>query len=157
MDFFKKSEQNQFYIASMRPVLDRRALFSDTTEEYVIPCEPSPYDEITIRFRTAINNIDRVFLVCKGEKLLMLKESSDEVFDYYAIKVQLDNEKITYHFEVKVGKITGFYDIRGLSHEANGYYDFVVIPGFKTPAWAKGAVMYQIYVDRFFNGDKPFF
>ena len=154
MDFFKKSEQNQFYIASMRPVLDRRALFSDTTEEYVIPCEPSPYDEITIRFRTAINNIDRVFLVCKGEKLLMLKESSDEVFDYYAIKVQLDNEKITYHFEVKVGKITGFYDIRGLSHEANEYYDFVVIPGFKTPAWAKGAVMYQIYVDRFCNGDK---
>ncbi|MBQ9136045.1 MAG: glycoside hydrolase family 13 protein [Lachnospiraceae bacterium] len=154
MDFLKKPEQNQYYIASMRPVLDRRALFSDTTEEYVIPNEPSPYDEITIRFRTAVNNIDRVFLVYKGEKLLMLKESSDKVFDYYAINIQLDNEKIHYHFEVKVGKIIGFYDVRGLCHEANEYYDFVIIPGFKTPAWAKGAVMYQIYVDRFYNGDK---
>lgn len=154
MDFLKKPEQNQYYIASMRPVLDRRALFSDTTEEYVIPNEPSPYDEITIRFRTGVNNIDRVYLVCKGEKLLMLKESSDKVFDYYAINVQLDNEKIHYHFEVKVGKIVGFYDVRGLCHEANEYYDFVIIPGFKTPAWAKGAVMYQIYVDRFCNGDK---
>ena len=154
MDFLKKPEQNQYYIASMRPVLDRRALFSDTTEEYVIPNEPSPYDEITIRFRTGVNNIDRVYLVCKGEKLLMLKESSDKVFDYYAINVQLDNEKLHYHFEVKVGKIVGFYDVRGLCHEANEYYDFVIIPGFKTPAWAKGAVMYQIYVDRFYNGDK---
>ncbi|MBO5166489.1 MAG: alpha-glycosidase [Lachnospiraceae bacterium] len=154
MDFLKKPEQNQYYIASMRPVLDRRALFSDTTEEYVIPNEPSPYDEITIRFRTGVNNIDRVYLVCKGEKLLMLKESSDKVFDYYVINVQLDNEKLHYHFEVKVGKIVGFYDVRGLCHEANEYYDFVIIPGFKTPAWAKGAVMYQIYVDRFYNGDK---
>ncbi len=38
--------------------------------------------------------------------------------------------------------------------EADPHYDFVVIPGFKTPAWAKGAVMYQIYVDRFCNGDR---
>lgn len=154
MDFLKKPEQNQYYIASMRPLLDRRALFSDTTEEYVTPCEPSPYDEITIRFRAAVNNIDRVFLVYKDEKLLMLKESSDDVFDYYTIQLQLDNEKIHYHFEVRVGKIVCFYDARGLCHEANEYYDFVVIPGFKTPAWAKGAVMYQIYVDRFCNGDK---
>lgn len=26
---------------------------------------------------------------------------------------------------------------------------FVILPGFVTPAWAKGAVMYQIFVDRF--------
>ena len=27
-------------------------------------------------------------------------------------------------------------------------------PGFHTPDWAKGAVFYQIYVDRFYNGDR---
>lgn len=32
---------------------------------------------------------------------------------------------------------------------------FVILPGFVTPAWAKGAVMYQIFVDRFCNGDRP--
>ena len=31
--------------------------------------------------------------------------------------------------------------------------DFEIYPGFDTPNWAKGAVMYQIYVDRFYNGD----
>ena len=34
------------------------------------------------------------------------------------------------------------------------YYNFQITPGFKTPEWAKGAVMYQIFVDRFYNGDK---
>ena len=32
-------------------------------------------------------------------------------------------------------------------------YDYVVCPGFRTPKWAKGAVMYQIFTDRFCNGD----
>ena len=33
------------------------------------------------------------------------------------------------------------------------FYNFVIVPGFSTPDWAKGAVMYQIYTDRFYNGD----
>lgn len=153
MNLMRKTEQNQLYISSMRPVLNKRALFSDTTEEYVTPSEPNPYQQIRIRFRTAKNNIDYVFLVCRGERQMMMKESSDEVFDYYAIDYQLENEKISYYFEINVGKVTGYYDVRGLNREVNEYYDFVVIPGFKTPAWAKGAVMYQIYIDRFCNGD----
>ena len=32
-------------------------------------------------------------------------------------------------------------------------YAFRITPGFHTPEWAKGAVMYQIFVDRFCNGD----
>lgn len=153
MNLMRKTEQNQLYISSMRPVLNKRALFSDTTEEYVTPSEPNPYQQIRIRFRTAKNNIDYVFLVCRGERQMMMKESSDEVFDYYAIDYQLENEKISYYFEINVGKVTGYYDVRGLNREVNEYYDFVVIPGFKTPAWAKGAVMYQIYIDRFCNSD----
>lgn len=63
MDFnqFGSKEQNQLYITAMRPVLNKKALFSDTTEDYVTPAEPSPYDLVTIRFRAAKNNIDRVF------------------------------------------------------------------------------------------------
>lgn len=55
MDFnqFGSKEQNQLYITAMRPVLNKKALFSDTTEDYVTPAEPSPYDLVTIRFRAA--------------------------------------------------------------------------------------------------------
>ena len=155
MDFgkIKKVENDQWYISNMRPVFNRRALFTDTTKEYVTPAEPSAYDIVTIRFRTALNNVDRVFFVHKGEKHLMFKVESDENFDFYSYELQLDNEKVSYHFEVHTGRIVGYYDTRGLVQEANEYYDIVIIPGFKTPDWAKGAVMYQIYVDRFCNGD----
>lgn len=154
IESLKRSEEKQQYITSMRPVFNRRALFSDTTEEYVSPMEPRAYDQVTIRFRAAKNNIDRVYLVHKNERLLMTKKTSDDTFDYYIYELQLENEKIKYHFEIHLGKISSIYDIRGITREANDYYDFVLLPGFKTPDWAKGAVMYQIFVDRFCNGDK---
>ena len=153
LEKLRRTEYNQQYIATMRPVFNRRALFTDTTKEYVIPPEPSVNDVVKVRFRTARNNVDRVFFVCKGEKHLMSKAESDDMFDYYAYEFQIGAEKLSYYFEVQTGKITGFYDARGLVQEVNEYYDFVIIPGFKTPDWAKGAVMYQIYVDRFCNGD----
>ena len=149
----RRIEFNRQYIATMRPVFNRRALFSDTTKEYIDPAEPAPYDVVTIRFRTAKNNVDRVFFVHKGQRYLMNKVKSVDEFDYYAHELQLENEKVSYYFEIQTGRITGYYDARGLVQEVNEYYDFVILPGFKTPEWAKGAVMYQIYVDRFCNGD----
>lgn len=154
LEKLRRTEYNQQYISTMRPVFNRRALFSDTTSEYVIPEEPSAYDLVTIRFRTAKNNVDRVFFVHKGQRDIMRKVESDDNFDFYAYELQLDNEKISYYFEIQTGRLVGYYDTRGLVQEINEYYDFVIIPGFKTPDWAKGAVMYQIYVDRFCNGDR---
>lgn len=153
ISLFQKAEKNQQYISTMRPVFNRKALFSDMTEDYVCPPEPSAYGEVNIHFRSAKNNIDRVFVVSKGEKHLMLKTESDNNFDYYSHSIQLENEKLVYYFEVHAGKITCYYDTRGVCKDINEYYHFRLIPGFKTPDWAKGAVFYQIYVDRFYNGD----
>ena len=155
MDFnqFLKTEYNRQYISEMRPVFNRKALFSDTTEDYVSPCEPNPYSKVTIRFRSAINNVDRVFLINGEARHLMIKESNDEYFDYFACEIEVEDEEFSYYFEVQVGKITCIYDTRGAGKETLPEYAFRIIPGFKTPKWAKGAVMYQIYVDRFCNGD----
>ncbi|MBR1854869.1 MAG: alpha-glycosidase [Lachnospiraceae bacterium] len=153
LESLRKAEYNQQYIAGMRPVFNRRGIFTDTTANYVTPAEPSPYDRVTIRIRTAKNNVDFVFFVHQGQKYLMNKERSDDVFDYYAYELQLDNEKVKYHFELHTGRIVAYYDTRGLVQDVNEYYEIQILPGFKTPDWAKGAVMYQIYVDRFCNGD----
>ena len=45
------------------------------------------------------------------------------------------------------------YNQCGVSEEENEAYAFEIMPGFYTPDWAKGAVMYQIFTDRFYNGD----
>ncbi len=150
---FQKAEKNQMYMASMRPVFNRKALFSDMTEDYVCPPEPSAYEEVMIYFRSGRNNIDKVFLVSKGQKHIMSKVDSNAYFDYYALSIQLEDEKLSYYFEVLAGKLSCYYDLRGVTKDINEYYHFQLIPGFKTPDWAKGAVFYQIYVDRFYNGD----
>ena len=152
-DHLRRLVHSQLYIASMRPVFNPKGLFADTTEDYVTPVEPEPFSTVTLKFRTARNNIDRVFFVYKGKRYDMAKTSEDESFDYYTYNLRLKDEKVSYHFVVQTGRISAVYDVRGLVRDANEYYDFVIIPGFKTPAWAKGAVMYQIYVDRFCNGD----
>ncbi len=154
LEKIEKLEQEQQYIAAMRPVFNRRALFTDTTEEYISPVEPEPFDTLKVRFRTGRNNIDRVSLVSGNKSYIMSKEDSeDKHFDFYNIELPLEDTKISYHFEIQTGRLKGFYDTRGVVEAVNEYYDFVVIPGFHTPEWAKGAVMYQIYVDRFCNGD----
>ena len=152
-DSLNRPENNRRYITEMRPVFNRRALFSDTTGNYVIPPEPGCYEKVTIRFRTAKNNVDQVFLVVKGQRLSMTRVETRDEFDYYAYELQLDDEKVSYYFEIVNGSLSGFFDVRGPVGEPAEYYNFVIIPGFKTPDWAKGAVMYQIYVDRFCNGD----
>ncbi len=154
IDKIRLLENNRQYIATMRPVFNRRALFSDTTSEYLQPAEPDPFDRVTVRFRTAKNNVELVLLVRRGEKYVMNKTESDKHFDYYETTFQLEDTKETYYFEVQSGRLKGYYDTRGLVHEVNEYYSFVILPGYKTPDWAKGAVMYQIYVDRFCNGDR---
>ena len=153
LEKIKLLENNRQYISTMRPVFNKRALFSDTTGNYISPAEPEAFDRVTIKFRTAKNNVDRVLLVYKGERHLMYKAETEGNFDYYTFELQLGQEKATYHFEILTGRLRCFYDTRGLVQEVNEYYDFAIIPGFKTPDWAKGAVMYQIYVDRFCNGD----
>ena len=80
-------------------------------------------------------------------------EKTEGRFDYYTVKVEMTEEIFRYYFEVCAGKISCFYNKRGVSRDLQEYYSFAIAPGFRTPDWAKGAVMYQIYTDRFYNGD----
>ncbi len=146
-------EKNKQYIQEMRPVLNRDALFSDTGSDYVFPPKPEAGQEITIRFRTAACNVDQVFAVINGARLELSLTERGQEFDFYELKYRLGSEMISYYFEVREGRVCGYYDARGLVREADPKAYFKVKPGFSVPDWAKGAVMYQIFVDRFYNGD----
>ena len=150
VDYLKKTET---YALRMRPVFRPNALFSDETSNYVTPMEPEVGDIVTIRFRTAKNNIDYVYWICGARRLRMDYERTYGEFDVYKIEIPLGSEPLHYYFEVCAGKIRCFYNERGVSRDLQEYYAFSIVPGFKTPDWTKGAVMYQIFVDRFYNGD----
>ena len=79
----KRVLNNQDYILSMRAVFNIRALYSDTTSNYLSPEEPEPGEEITVRFRTAKNNVDVVLLVSGSKRFVMTKTETERHFDYY--------------------------------------------------------------------------
>lgn len=129
------------------------ALFSDGTSSYIIPAEPAEFENVKIRFRTAKGDVDDVYLYTKSGTYRMHKILSEEVFDYYEIEWQLESEAFWYCFQIKKGNELCYYNRCGVAKEYQPYYSFMIVPGFSTPDWAKGAVMYQIFVDRFYNGD----
>ena len=134
--------------------MNKTALFCDGTEGYVYPPEPKENELVTFRFRTAKDDADRVGLVTSADTYVMEKECTQGEFDYYTFETRLGEEPFRYCFEVQSGTEKYYYGRCGISREILEYYNFVVVPGFSTPDWAKGAVMYQIFTDRFYNGDK---
>lgn len=149
-----RSEKISMYINNMIPAFEKRALFSDGTKLFRNPAEPMPGDDVSIRFRTAKENVDTVCLIWNGSRIIMNKKESDKRFDYYETVVKVGEDKVDYYFEITTGRFVCYYNKKGVSNEVQDWYNFNIMPGFTTPSWAKGAVMYQIYVDRFCNGDR---
>lgn len=143
----------QEYVTNMRPAFNKRAVFSDETENYRTPAEPEPGDVVNIRIRTKSNNVDFVYLVAGSLRQRMKLLGTKDGFDYYGTDIKLGAQSIRYFFEVISGKIQCYYNKIGITKEIDEHYSFGIVPGFHTPEWAKGAVMYQIFVDRFCNGD----
>ena len=133
--------------------MNREALFCDGTGDYVCPAEPEINEKVVLRFRTAHNDVDEVKLHIGEQEYPMWKTRTDGEFDFYEIEYQLGEDILRYCFEIKQGAEICFYSRYGITGKKENYYDFIISPGFKTPEWAKGAVMYQIFVDRFCNGD----
>ena len=152
--YMTKLEKKLLYIHNIKPVLNKGALYSDETAVSRNPVEPEPYSEVTIRLRTGTGNIEHAYICYDNNEYDMFLAGADELFDYYEYSLKLEDKQIRYYFRVQTGSISCFYDKTGAVDSRTGWYDFVVTPGFKTPEWAKGAVIYQIYTDRFFNGDK---
>ena len=131
----------------------RDALFCDGTSSYVIPPEPAEGQMIRLRFRTARNNVSTVLLVADSGIYQMERVLTRGVFDYYEIHWKLGTEAFSYYFEIHCDDEVCYYNRTGVSDDIKPHYSFRIVPGFSTPNWAKGAVMYQIFVDRFYNGN----
>lgn len=154
MDNMEDVFQRQLYLSQMRPALNRNALFTDETKTYRTPEYPEVNSKVTIRFRAERDNIDAVFLVSGDSKYEMTRYKIEGVFDFYKTQIPVEEETIYYYFEIVVGKIKCYYNKIGVTKDIQEQYSFSIIPGFSVPEWAKGAVIYQIFTDRFYNGDK---
>jgi alpha-glucosidase len=134
--------------------MNQSAFFHDMTLDFLRPAEPDVGRITDFRFRCAHGEASQVMLMWGNEHRRMKLSETDNGFDYYDISVNIGSNPFRYYFEI-TGKDGSFwrFDRRGPVTDIRESMKFVVIPGFSTPAWAKGAVMYQIFVDRFCNSD----
>ena len=133
--------------------MNKEALFCDGTEAYVSPPEPEAGELMQFWFRTAAGDVDEVCLQHGDDRIPLKKIISKGRFDYYAVSHRIGSGTFSYHFRIRAGEEVCYYNKWGVEDEPVTFYDFRIVPGFSTPDWAKGAVMYQIYTDRFRNGD----
>lgn len=131
---------------------EREALFSDGTAMFRNPAEPKAGDTVTLRIRAAAETTTEIYLHAGTECIKMEKETVRNRFAYYAAELKLSDAQVTYYYEIRRPEGSWFYDRRGVSQDMEETFRFCITPGFRTPDWAKGAVMYQIFTDRFCNG-----
>ncbi len=142
------------YIYDAKPLINFGAIFTDGTEMFRKPAEPEIGDVVSLRIRTARENVDAVYCVINGEKQKMTLAVRDDLFDYFESKVTCSVQTVSYYFEIHASTLVFYYNKLGLRKKPEEEYMFEIFPGYKVPKWAKGAVFYQIYVDRFCNGDR---
>jgi len=136
-----------------------KSIFHDGTSEYRIPMVPKEGKTVKVLLRGSKDDIKKALLLANGETIEMKKcndnaeKNKTGLFDYFEGTFAAVKGVNSYYFKVECDGYTGFYDLLGLSTGHDDNFDFKVTSGFDTPDWAKGAVMYQIFVDRFYNGN----
>lgn len=147
------SEKVLYNTAVISGIINFDAVFSDETVNYVNPFEPDEYDNVKIRLRIGKDEAEAVYFFSNGREYKMELEKSKDIFDYYFIIIPPEKENRSYSFKIESDFETYYYNKFGISKNLNTDGDFMINRKYKTPEWAKKAIGYQIFTDRFFNGD----
>ena len=143
-------------------------IFHDMTPQFLKPAQADPGDTVSITLRTGVEDVVSVDLIClvveDGEDteqgVISIREpmvklrTEQKDFYYWRAQRKLTDAPLDYFFEIHYPLQKLSYDRLGLMRTDRERVCFRIIPGFHTPAWAEGAVMYQIFTDRFCNGDR---
>ncbi len=133
-------------------------------------CFPVSQHEIVLRLRTAKDDIKTASVIYEnkyviGEKQLkkeMTKSNTSGLFDYFTIKLDLKDTRLGYVFYVNDGESNYYFSEDGITETydfTKGYYNFFQYPYInkvdimESVEWMKKAIFYEIFVDRFYQGD----
>jgi alpha-glucosidase len=134
--------------------MEQRTLFCDQTENYLSPCEPEAGETAVFGFRTGRYQASKVQLCSDGKKTDLKWDHYKNNFDYYNIAVDIPDRIFKYYFEIHAENEVCYYGKRGVVFREEEITPFEIIPGFHIPAWLRGAVMYQIFTDRFYSAEE---
>ena len=133
-------------------------------------CFPVSPNEIVLRLRTAKDDIVRAQVIYESKYVIGQKQKSatmqkayvGELFDFYEVKLTLEDTRLAYVFYLDDGDATYYFSEDGATETYDftiGYYNFFQYPYINEAdimecvPWMKTATFYQIFVDRFCMGD----
>ena len=135
------------------------SVYSDGTECFVSNPQPELFEKVTVWLRMYEDApVQHVFLrtVPNGAERLAeaRKEYVKNGLAYYAAKLTMTEKRMHYQFYLVCRDIIYYYNQKGITtYIPDHTYDFVLLTDYRQPAWVKGAVFYQIFPERFCNGN----
>ncbi len=143
-------------------------LFADQGPQYFHPQEPSTVDPVTLTLRATNKNLTSAEVidyntVTQTTSAYAMTDAGADVNGRYAFwraTLPASPDPQFYYFQANDGSSTAYYNGFGPSSTPPSINttnptggDFWIAPAFTTPSWAQGSVQYQIFVDRFYNGN----
>lgn len=135
------------------------SVYSDGTECFVSNPQPKLFEQIKIRIRMYEDApVKHIFLRMVPNGAERLIEARQEYVKnglvYYAAEFEMTEKRMNYHFYLVCEDVIYYYNQKGVTtYIPDHTYDFVLLSDYRQPEWVKGAVFYQIFPERFCNGD----
>lgn len=135
------------------------SVYSDGTECFVSNPQPKLFETVTIWLRAYEDApIRHVLLrtIPNGAELLIeaKKKKTEHGLTYYGAELKITENRMQYHFYLVCDEIVYFYNQREITtYVPDHTYDFVLLADYRQPSWVKKSVFYQIFPERFCNGN----
>lgn len=136
------------------------SIYSDGTADFVSNPSPALFETVKIRVRMYEDApVKHVFLrsMPNGaehlEEARIIKRKGGLV--YYEVPLEMTENRMHYHFYIVCENVVYFYNQREITTYIPDFtWDFVLLADYVQPAWVKKAVFYQIFPERFCNGNQ---
>lgn len=133
-------------------------------------CFPISKNEIVLRLRTGKDDIacaevlyESKYVIGQEQKSIKMRKAyTGEIFDFFEVKLELEDTRLAYVFYVNDGEKNYYFSEDGVTESYDftiGFYNFFQYPYINEAdimecvPWMKTATFYQIFVDRFHQGD----
>ncbi len=135
-------------------------LFSTLSETFVSDMFPEKGDEITVRLASdcllerALLRYDSYTGLSRDCEMRCLGWRDNAYFYEAELPIFIADDKLSYYFIVVKGGKTFYYSKAGCKKTVPPFFHrFIIIPSLDAPSWITDATCYQIFPDRFCNGD----
>ena len=136
------------------------SIYSDGSKHFVTNPTPELGEEVEIRLRVLKDApIDDVILRGKingnAHFFAMEKATEEGQFIYYKYQLEINQPLFHYHFIINTPEDTYYYNqLEITNYPPVEDYDFRIVTSYQPPEWVKSTVFYQIFPDRFYNGNQ---